>query len=106
MAGSGNISTQSVILPEAWLCAPCALSWPFHFGVRVNNFYFLQGLALAPNGDIYVSGFGNGGGRPNRVNKPRARKQWSQRAVQPGQWAWPLRATGTASWWWTAQPRN
>lgn len=34
-----------------------------------NNFYFLQGLALAPNGDIYVSDFGNGGGRPTRVIK-------------------------------------
>ena len=34
-----------------------------------NNFYFLQGLALATNGDIYVSNFGNGGGRPNRIIK-------------------------------------
>lgn len=35
----------------------------------LNNFYFLQGLALATNGDIYVSDFGNGGGRPTRVIK-------------------------------------
>lgn len=35
----------------------------------LNQFYFLQGLALAPNGDIYVSDFGDGGGRPNRVIK-------------------------------------
>lgn len=35
----------------------------------LNQFYFLQGLALAPNGDIYVSDYGDGGGRPNRVIK-------------------------------------
>jgi len=36
MDGSGKTSTRSVILPEACLCALCALSWPFHFGVRVE----------------------------------------------------------------------
>lgn len=36
MRGSGKIPVRSVILPEAWLCALCALSWPFHCGVRVE----------------------------------------------------------------------
>lgn len=36
----------------------------------LNNFYFLQGLALAPNGDIYVSDFGGSAQTfPNRVIK-------------------------------------
>ncbi len=36
----------------------------------LNNFYFLQGLALAPNGDIYVSDFGGSAQTyPNRIIK-------------------------------------
>jgi hypothetical protein len=34
---------------------------------KEGNFYFLQGMAVAPDGEIYVSDFGNGGGRPNRI---------------------------------------
>jgi hypothetical protein len=35
-----------------------------------GNFFFLQGLALAPNGDIYVANFANGNGNfPTRIIK-------------------------------------
>ena len=32
-AGTGTVSTRPVLLPETWLCALCALSRSFHFGV-------------------------------------------------------------------------
>ena len=32
-----TISPRPVLLPEAWLCALCALSRPSHFGIRVHS---------------------------------------------------------------------
>ena len=32
-----TISNRLVLLPETWFCAPCAHSWPCHFGVRAKS---------------------------------------------------------------------